>query len=72
MKIATTLIGLEKILKRESKGKVICEGRVLFNKNEKLRSALLSYNLIKYFKFKDEKDIYKDKDLLQASLSYLI
>ncbi len=60
MNIATTLIGLEEILKKESGGKVVCEGRILFNKNIKLKSALLSYNLIKYFKFEDEKEVYNN------------
>ena len=57
MKIATTLIGLENILKNETKGKIIYSGRVLFN-NGDLRSAILSYNYIKSFYFKDENEIY--------------
>ena len=69
MKIATTLIGLENILKQESNGKVICEGRISFNNNKKLRSALLSYDLIKYFKFKDEKDIYKEISKLKFKIN---
>ena len=58
MKIGTTLLGLEKILAKETKGKVIYDGRVLFKNYKNLRSALAVYDLIKYFKFKDENEIY--------------
>ena len=58
MKIGTTLIGLENILKQESNGKIICLGRVLFSKNKNLKSATICYDYIKHFKFKDEKEIY--------------
>ena len=58
MKVATTLIGLEQVLKKESNGKIICLGRVLFSKNKSLKSAIIYYDYITYFKFKDEKEIY--------------
>jgi 23S rRNA G2445 N2-methylase RlmL len=60
MKVATTLIGLEKILEKNCKGKIIGPGRVLFTKNKDLRSALIVYDYINHFKFKNEKDIYKN------------
>ena len=59
MRIATTLIGLENILKEESKGKVIYPGRVVFSKG-KLKSALLIYDYITSFHFKNEDDIYNN------------
>lgn len=59
MEIASTLFGLENILKQESKGKIIYPGRVLFNKG-KLKSALLTYDYIKSFYFKDENEVYKN------------
>lgn len=58
MKIATTLIGLENVLKNESKGNVIIPGRVLFNKDINLKSALMIYDYITYFKFDKEQEIY--------------
>jgi len=59
MKIGTTLVGLENILKDEAKGKIIIPGRVLFKNNKKLRSCLLTYDYIKHFKFKNENEIYE-------------
>ncbi len=58
MKIATTLIGLEKILKEECNGKIIIPGRILFSKNKKLKSALMIYDYIAHFRFKSEEEIY--------------
>ncbi len=58
MKIATTLIGLEIILKEECNGKIIIPGRVLFSKVKKLKSALMIYDYIVNLKFKDEEEIY--------------
>ena len=58
MKIAKTLIGLEKIAKDESNGKIIYPGRILFKKNKDLKSVLLIYDYITSFNFKDENDIY--------------
>ncbi len=58
MKIATTLIGLENVLAKESNGKIIIPGRVLFSKEKKLKSALIVYDYIAHFKFKDEQEIY--------------
>ena len=60
MRIATTLIGLEKILAKECSGEVIIPGRVLFTKNKNLRSVLIVYDYITYFKFKDEDEIYRN------------
>ncbi len=57
MKIGVTLIGLEEILKKEIKGKIVYPGRILFNK-ENSGASLLVYDYVKSFKFKDENEIY--------------
>jgi tRNA G10 N-methylase Trm11 len=68
MKIATTLIGLEKILAEESNGKIMIPGRVLFKKNKILRSALIVYNYINHFKFKNEDEIYENISRIKLKL----
>lgn len=59
MKIAATLIGLENILKKDVKGKIIYPGRIIFNKGN-LKSSLIVYDYITSFKFKNEEEIYKN------------
>ena len=57
MKIGTTLTGLENILKKEVKGKIIYPGRVLFSKGNS-RASLIVYDYLTSFKFNNEKEIY--------------
>ncbi|MBU2634388.1 MAG: hypothetical protein KJ674_04025 [Nanoarchaeota archaeon] len=59
MRIATTYKGLEPILIKETNGKKIIPTKVQYSKNKQLKSALFSYELIKKFKFKTEKEIYE-------------
>ncbi len=68
MRIAATLIGLENILKKEVKGKIICPGRVLFNKGN-LKSSLIIYDYIASFKFKDEKEIYNEVNKINFKIN---
>ncbi len=68
MKIGTTLVGLENITKEESKGKIIYPGRILFSIKKNLRSALLIYDYIESFKFKDEEDIYTKVKKIKFSI----
>ncbi|MEK6933045.1 MAG: THUMP domain-containing protein [Nanoarchaeota archaeon] len=58
MKIGVTFNGLEKVLKQDTKGKIIHSGRVLFSKG-KLNSATMSYGYITSFNFKNDEEIYE-------------
>ena len=55
--IATCIEGLEEITEKETKGKTLLPGRILFEKLKPLRSALQIYELVKQLKFKDLEDI---------------
>jgi len=68
MKIACTLPGLENILKKDTKGKVIYPGRVLFNKGN-LKSSLIIYDYITSFKFKNEKEIYNEVNKIKFKIN---
>src|SRR3989344_1188391 len=58
MKIGVTFKGLEEILKQDTKGKTIYPRRVLFSKG-KLNSAILNYDYVTSFNFKNEEEIYE-------------
>src|SRR3989344_3749645 len=55
--IASCLKGLEFIAEKESKGKKVYDGKVLYNKDKKLRSCEYSYEVYDYFTFSDLNDI---------------
>ena len=72
MKIGVTLIGLEKILTKETKGKIIHNGRILFKNYKNLKSALIIYDLIKYFKFNNVNDIFNNVDKIKFKGSFRV
>jgi len=57
MFIASTLKGLEKVCCKEVNGKIVSDCRIGFEKKQEVRSALVVYELVGYFKFKTLKDI---------------
>ena len=58
MYLATTLQGLEKIAEKETKGKSYIKTKIIYTRKKELKSALYWFELLKKFKFKDEKEIY--------------
>lgn len=57
MYLATTLPGLEKITQKETNGKKYIDTKIIYQRKKKLKSALYWYELLKKFKFKNEKEI---------------
>ena len=55
--IASCLNGLEFIAEKETKGRKVCDCKVLFEKDKELRSCEYSYGLYDYFTFSDLNDI---------------